>query len=238
MNIAIIGNGKMGKEVERAAGVRGITVKKIFTLEDPIHAAGLADVDVCIDFSWPQSVIRNIEIAAENRKNIVIGTTGWYDRIDHVKKVVTENRSGLLYSSNFSIGMNVFFKIAGEAAKSFDAYEMYDAAIAEIHHTAKKDSPSGTALALGEILLKHLRRKTSLMMETSHGEIAPDQLHITSTRTGIVVGKHTVMFDSDADTIELIHTAKNRSGFALGALLAAEWLNGKQGLFTMEDIFR
>ena len=238
MNIAIIGHGKMGVEIESAARARSIAVKKVFTLEDQVNAAGLEGIDVCIDFSWPQSVIGNIEVAAKNKKNIVIGTTGWYDKLDYVKKLVSDNKIGLLYSSNFSIGMNIFFRIAAEAAKSFNAYDMYDAAISEIHHTGKKDSPSGTALTLGEIVLKNLKRKKRILPDTSHGEIAPDQLHITSARAGSVVGTHSLLFDSEADSIELTHRARNRSGFALGALLAAEWLNGKQGLFTMEDIFR
>jgi 4-hydroxy-tetrahydrodipicolinate reductase len=238
MNIAIIGNGKMGSEVEKAAATRKIPVKKIFTLERPINAAELQGVDVCIDFSWPQSVLANIECAAKNKTNIVIGTTGWHDKLPAVKNIVAEHKTGLLYSSNFSIGMNIFFRITGEAAKAFNAYEMYDAAISEIHHTGKKDSPSGTALTLGEIILRNLKRKKSLLTETSHEEISSEQLHVSSTRTGKVIGTHSVMFDSEADTIELVHTAKNRTGFALGALLAAEWLMGKQGLFTMEDMFR
>ena len=238
MNIAIIGNGKISGEIEKAAAARNIPVKKIFSLEHPVSTAELQGVDVCIDFSWPQSVLANIECVAKSGKNIVVGTTGWYDKLPAVKSIVTEHKTGLLYSSNFSIGMNIFFHIVGEAAKNFNAYEMYDAAILEIHHTAKKDSPSGTALTLGEIILKNLKRKTSLLTETSRGEISPEQLHITSMRLGSVVGTHNVTFDSDADKIELIHSAKNRSGFVLGALLAAKWLTGKQGLFTMEDMFR
>jgi 4-hydroxy-tetrahydrodipicolinate reductase len=238
MNIAIIGNGKMGSEVEKAAVARKIPVKKIFTLEHPVNGADLEGVDVCLDFSWPQSVIANIECAAKSKKNIVIGTTGWYDKLPAVKNIVAEHKIGLLYSSNFSIGMNIFFHIVGEAAKNFNAYEMYDAAIAEIHHKGKKDSPSGTALTLGEIILRNLKRKKSLLTETSRGEISPEQLHITSMRLGSVIGTHNVTFDSDVDKIELIHSAKNRTGFVLGALLAAEWLMGKQGLFTMDDMFK
>jgi 4-hydroxy-tetrahydrodipicolinate reductase len=238
ITIAIIGNGKMGTEVENVAIARNITVKKVFSLEHPVNAAELDGVDVCLDFSWPQSAIGNIQTVAAAGKNIVIGTTGWHDKLDAVKDIVKKHNTGVLYSTNFSIGMNVFFRIVAEAAKNFNHYDMYDAAISEIHHAGKKDSPSGTALTLGEILLKHLNRKTSILKETSHGQISPDQLHVTSMRAGSVVGTHNVLFDSEADSIELIHTAKNRQGFVLGALLAAEWLKGKQGLFTMEDIFR
>ncbi|MFI5251417.1 MAG: 4-hydroxy-tetrahydrodipicolinate reductase [Bacteroidota bacterium] len=238
MNIAIIGNGRMGVEIQKAAAERKITVSKIFTLEHSVNSDELKGVDICIDFSLPESVIKNIEVSAKAGKNIVVGTTGWHDKLSTVKNIVDERRIGLLYSSNFSIGMNIFFRIVTEAAKYFNDHEMYDAAISEIHHTGKKDSPSGTALTLGELILKHLPRKKRMLSDTSRGGISPEQLHITSTRTGSVVGTHRVIFDSEADTIELTHTAKNRSGFALGALLAAEWLIGKQGLFTMEDIFR
>jgi 4-hydroxy-tetrahydrodipicolinate reductase len=238
MNIAIIGNGKMGSEVKRAAAEKKITVSRVFTLEDPINPGDLSDVDVCIDFSWPQSVLSNIQVAAKGGKNIVIGTTGWYDKLGTVKNIVAEHKIGLLYSSNFSVGMNVFFHIVGEAAKALNAHEMYDVAVSEIHHKGKKDSPSGTALMLGEIILKNLKRKKGLLKETSHGEILPEQLHVSSVRTGSVVGTHGVLFDSEVDSIEMIHAAKNRSGFALGALLAAEWLKGKQGLFTMDDVLR
>jgi 4-hydroxy-tetrahydrodipicolinate reductase len=241
MNIALIGYGRMGKEVERAAKERGITVGKIFDVHNNTGALGLSKdalkgIDVCIDFSTPGSVIDNIEAACECGKNIVVGTTGWYEKLDQVKKLVKEGKIGLLYASNFSLGVNVFMQIVSNAAHLFNKYPGYDVAVRESHHRAKTDSPSGTALSLASTVLQSLKRKSEILSDTCHGEIKSHQLHVTSTRLGHVTGKHEVIFDSDADTIELVHTAKNRSGFALGAVIAAEWLKGKKGLYTMRDL--
>jgi 4-hydroxy-tetrahydrodipicolinate reductase len=241
MNLALIGYGKMGREVEAVAKEKGVTVAKIFTLENNTGGLGLSKdslkgVDVCIDFSWPQSVLDNIEAVAECGKNIVVGTTGWYDKIDQIRKLVKEKKIGLLYASNFSLGINIFSQIVMDASHLFERYSEYDVSISEVHHKGKADSPSGTALSLGSIVLQTLKRKSELLTNPSHGEIKPHQLHVTSTRVGCVTGKHAVLFDSDSDSIELVHTAKNRRGFALGAVVAAEWLKGKKGFYTMRDV--
>lgn len=241
MNIALIGYGRMGKEVESVARERGVKVLKIFTEENNIGSLALTsdalrDVDVCIDFSTPAVVVENIKAVAACRKNLVVGTTGWYDRLEDVKKLVQEKKIGFLYSSNFSLGVNLFYQIVTDAARLFERYPEYDVAISEVHHNKKADSPSGTALSLGSLILQHYRRKKELLTETSHKEITPNQLHVTSMRVGHVTGKHTVVFDSECDSIELVHTAKNRRGFALGAIVAAEWLKGKKGFFTMKDV--
>jgi 4-hydroxy-tetrahydrodipicolinate reductase len=242
MNIALIGYGKMGKEIEAVAASRNILISKIIDEREnaggsAITAAALKDVDVCIEFSSPASAVMNIEAAAAAGKNIVVGTTGWYDRLDSVKKIVAEKKIGLLYSPNFSLGMNIFNQILASASHWIDQFDMYDIALSEIHHRNKVDSPSGTALALGQIILQHVRRKTEMMHESPHRKMKPGEIHVTSTRVGNVVGTHRVLFDSDADSIELVHNAKNRQGFALGALIAAEWLKGKKGVFTMKDVF-
>lgn len=241
MNIALIGHGTMGREVEQAARARKITVKKILTIENNLTGIGISpeslqEVDVCIDFSVPSAVLSNISAVARCGKNIVVGTTGWYDKLDDVKKTVERHGIGLLYAANFSIGMNLFYQALGSVSALIDKVDLYDVAVSEIHHRGKLDSPSGTALTLGQIILQHVRRKREVAFETPHAALRPEQLHISSTRLGSVVGTHAVTFDSEADSIEMIHTAKNRSGFAIGALIAAEWLNGKQGLFTMKDV--
>ena len=241
MNIALIGYGTMGKEVETLAQKRNITIKQILTIENNLRGIGitkqsLKDVDVCIDFSVPSAVVHNIELVAGCGKNIVVGTTGWYDQLDIIKKIVKEKNTGLLYSANFSLGMNIFFQIVSSASHLLDKFDAYDIAINEIHHKRKIDSPSGTAFTLGQIILQHIRRKKEIFNERTQKEIKPEQLHITSTRVGDVVGTHRVLFDSEADSIELIHSAKNRCGFALGALIAAEWLKGKKGFYTMKDL--
>lgn len=241
MNLALIGYGKMGKEVERVAHDRGLKVIKIFEVdENPDGTAltkeSLKSVDVCVDFSSPEVVMNNIEAVAEAGKNIVVGTTGWYDRLDYVRKLVKEKKIGFLYASNFSLGVNIFTQIVMDAAHLFDRYPQYDVAIQETHHRGKADSPSGTALSLGSVILQAIKRKSELAGEAQHGAIKPHQLHVTSTRMGSVTGQHTVLFDSDADMIELVHTAKSRSGFAVGAIVAAEWLKGKKGFYTMRDV--
>ena len=241
MNIALIGYGKMGKEVEHVAHERGLRVARVFDIKENDSARGLTretlkGVDVCIDFSTPAAVVANIEAAAECGKNIVVGTTGWYEELERVKKLVKEKKIGLLYASNFSLGVNVFLQVVGYAARLLDKYPDYDVAVSEMHHCGKLDSPSGTALSLGATILQGMKRKSEILSETSHGAIAPNKLHVTSVRLGHVTGKHTVIFDSDADTIELVHTAKSRRGFALGAVVAAEWLKGKKGIYTMRDV--
>ena len=241
MNIAIVGYGKMGKEIEAVAHEKKIRVVKVFDEADNRNGSALTkeslkEVDVCIEFSTPRAVLENIEAIAEARKNIVVGTTGWYDKLSDVAKLVKEKKIGLVHAANFSLGMNVFFQLVTAASRAFDKFDMYDVAVSEIHHRQKMDSPSGTALAIGNLIIQHLRRKRSMLHGTVHGGVKSDELHVTSTRLGAEVGRHTVMFDSEADTIELIHNAKNRRGFALGALIAAEWIKGKKGVYTMKDV--
>ncbi|HEV8538927.1 MAG TPA: 4-hydroxy-tetrahydrodipicolinate reductase [Bacteroidota bacterium] len=241
MTVALIGYGKMGREIERVASERNLSLRTIFTSRNNPQGTGLTKqalhgVDVCIDFSTPVAVLTNIEAIAACGKNVVVGTTGWYDKLEEVKKLVKAKKIGMLYSPNFSLGMNIFSQVLTSALRYIDKFDVYDAAIQETHHAGKADSPSGTAIALGEIILQHLRCKKELLYETAHRAIKPRQLHVTSTRIGHAVGEHRVRFDSEADSIELVHTARNRAGFALGALIAAEWLKGKKGVFTMKDV--
>jgi 4-hydroxy-tetrahydrodipicolinate reductase len=241
MNIALIGYGRMGKEIEQIAATRNIAVKKIFTVENNLRSmaitpAALKGIDVCIDFSVPSAVVGNIIAVAGCGTSIVVGTTGWYDQLKEVEKIVKEKKTGLLYSPNFSLGMNIFHQILNTATHLIDKFDNYDIAIEETHHKGKVDSPSGTALAMGQVVLQNVRRKKAMFHETAHTALRPDQIHVTSTRVGSVVGIHRLILDSESDTIELVHTARNRNGFALGALIAAEWLKGKKGVYTMKDV--
>ena len=187
MKIALIGYGKMGKEVERVAAGRGITVGPIFSRAKNIHAKGLTKaalkgVDVCVDFSTATASLDNIEAVARAGTNIVVGTTGWYDKLPDVKKLVAAKNIGLLYAPNFSLGMNVFARLVANASQYFDSFDMYDVAVHEIHHRLKADSPSGTALMLGQMILKEMKRKKELLPDASRGAIKGRQMHITSTR--------------------------------------------------------
>src|SRR5262245_37471036 len=234
MRIALIGHGKMGREIEAIAREQGDTIAGVFDSKRHVAAQDLSDVDVCIEFSTPSAALANIRTAIEARKDIVVGTTGWHQHLAELKERVRD--SGLLYSANFSLGMNIFQRIVARASQLIENAPEYDPFIHETHHRLKADSPSGTALRLGEILLGKISRKKRMLTETSTEKIAAEALHVTSTRAGHVAGTHVVAFDSDADLIELRHVAKNRRGFALGALAAARWLHGRKGIYTMDDV--
>jgi 4-hydroxy-tetrahydrodipicolinate reductase len=240
MNLALIGYGRMGHEVERIAHEHGMKVVRTFDSENirslRLNAETLGDVDVCIDFSTPRVVLENIDAVVRAGRSMVVGTTGWYDHLESVRKLVEQHNTGLVYSPNFSLGMNLFMHIVSDGARLLDRYPEYDVAISETHHATKADSPSGTALVIGSLVVQAMRRKQELITGQPHDAIAPNQVHISSLRVGHVQGKHSVVFDSETDSIELVHSAKNRSGFARGALVAAEWINGKRGVFTMRDV--
>jgi 4-hydroxy-tetrahydrodipicolinate reductase len=234
MKIALFGFGKMGQEIDAIAREQGDVIAEVFEVDNPVRAEALAEIDVCIDFSTPEAAVANIRAAAEAERDIVVGTTGWSDHLPELKKLV--RNSGLLHSSNFSLGMNYFFRVVRCAADLMNRADGYDPYIHEIHHRQKVDSPSGTALTLARIVLERIDRKQEMLSKPSAGKIGPEVLHVTSTRAGAVAGTHTVGFDSEADFIELKHVAKTRRGFALGALAAARWLRGKKGIYTMDDV--
>ena len=234
MRIALIGFGKMGREIDSVAREQGETIARVFDSRSAVRPEALENVDVCIEFSTPDSVVSNIRASVEAGKDIVVGTTGWDKSLPEIRALVKE--SGLLYSANFSLGMNIFFRIVRRAADLIENAPDYDPFIHEIHHRQKADSPSGTALSLAHILVDRIARKKEILTRTAEGKIGPDMLHVSSTRAGFVTGTHTVAFDSEADLIELRHVAKNRRGFALGALAGARWVRGRKGVYTMDDV--
>ena len=234
MKIALIGFGKMGREIDSVAREQGEVIARVFEWDCIVTPEALADVDICVEFSTPDAVLQNIRTAIEASRDIVVGTTGWYQHLSEIKGSVKE--SGLLYSSNFSLGMNIFFRIVKQAAVLMNKVADYDPYVHEVHHRQKADSPSGTALSLAHILTENIHRKKEILTKPPEGKINPDILHVSSTRAGFFPGTHTVGFDSEADLIELQHTAKSRRGFALGALAAARWLRGRKGVYTMDDV--
>ena len=222
MNIAIVGYGKMGRLVERLALERGISVPVKLDEFNNVNGAGITaedfrGIDAAIDFSTPAAVVENIERIAALGVNIVVGTTGWQEHRPRVKEIVAKNNIGLVWSPNYSVGVNVFFRILAEAAKLLADEPQYEAWAWELHHSTKKDAPSGTLLKLvDEMRAAGYTRKVD----------------VSSSRAGAVPGVHEIGFDSPADTITLRHTARNREGFALGAITQpAEWVVGRQGLF-------
>ena len=256
MKIAIIGYGKMGKMVERAALAQGHTITAIVDplLQDSktlsgapvfleISGAGdLCGAEAAIEFTRPDTVFANIKALAEKKIPAVIGTTGWHGRIDEVRQIVEQAGASLLWASNFSLGVNIFYRITWYAAQLVDSFPEYDLGGFESHHNKKLDSPSGTARTLVEGVLARLKRKDKAVWETLDRRPEPNELHFPSLRTGSVPGTHSLFFDSEADTIEITHTARSREGFASGAVRAAEWLlssvSPRKGLFTIDDMLK
>lgn len=243
MRIAIIGYGKMGHAIEAMAKSQGIEIASIIdpasagATHTSITAEALKNADVAVDFTSPKTVLQNVELVAGAGKNMVVGTTGWYDQMESVKAAVKKYDTGFVYSPNFSIGVNLFFRIVRRAAVLMDQFPSYDPFVYEIHHNQKTDAPGGTAKILGDIVVKNVKRKKKMVFDRINDrKIEPDELHVGSIRGGYIPGVHVVGFDGEADTIELTHTARSRTGFAEGAVMASKWINGKKGFYTLDDI--
>jgi 4-hydroxy-tetrahydrodipicolinate reductase len=207
------------------------------SLAEALAAGALGAADAALDFTGPASAPRNIEALAAARVPLVEGSTGWHDKLDEARAAVTRAGAALLWSSNFSLGVNLFYRIAAYAARLASPFPDYDAACFEIHHNKKADSPSGTAKTLAETVLVNLDRKRDAVYDKLDRPPLPGELHVASLRVGSAPGLHSLILDSAADTITLTHNARSREGFAAGAVFAAEWLAGKprQGVFTMDD---
>lgn len=235
MNIALIGYGKMGKTIETLATAKGhrIVLKIQQNNVHELTTAALQEADVCIEFTGPDSAFNMVSACLNAGKPTVCGSTAWLHQLEEAQQLAINNNTALLYASNFSLGVNLFFKINRYAAKLLGRYPQYNVSISETHHTQKKDAPSGTAVSLAEdILAEHPTKKTWVKETAQH----PHELPIHAERIDPAPGTHLIRWESVIDTIELCHTAHSREGFAAGALLAAEFLVNKKGIFTMEDV--
>jgi len=226
MKIALIGYGAMGQLVAKLAGEKGHEITTTIDIDAATKSveelkAAFEGCDVAIDFSIADAVPKNAEACARAGVPLVVGTTGWHAALDHVKNVVSEHDGALIYGANFSIGVQLFYRIAAAAADLFRNLDSYDAFIEEAHHKRKRDAPSGTALQLGEIVAQHFER----------------DVPISSTRGGYIPGTHRLSFDSNADHITVEHVARSREGFAAGALMAAEWIVGREGVYEFSEVF-
>ena len=234
MKIAILGYGKMGREIEKIALSRGNDV--VLTVgEDNLNdltKENLSEADVAIEFSTPHTAYDNIQLCFEAGVPVVVGTTGWLDKIDNCIQQ-TESGKGLFYASNFSVGVNVFFEINKKLAALMAPYNDYKVEMEEVHHTEKLDSPSGTAITLAEGVIDNLPKVTSWVNDKT---ISENEVGILSKRIENVPGTHIVTYENDIDEIYIKHTAHNRKGFALGAVLAAEFMKDKSGFFGMSDL--
>lgn len=229
MKIALLGYGKMGQVIERIATERGheIVLKKDeFNTYD-----GLSNADVAIDFSVPMAAVDNISSCFHAKVPVVSGTTGWLEHYDEMEALCKELNGGFISSSNFSLGVNIFFGLNEYLAKLMAPFDSYKVEMEEIHHTQKLDAPSGTAISLAKGVIENSSYTNWTLEDPKENEI-----HIEAKRIGTVPGTHTVTYNSVVDSIEIKHTAHNREGFALGAVIAAEWLAGKHGIFTMKDV--
>lgn len=227
MRIALVGYGKMGKVIEQLATARGMEVAARFDIDDPLRddrktRERLEGIRVLIEFSTPEQVLKNIEIGLALGKQWVVGTTGWHQHIKSVKNQVEKAGTGLVYASNFSLGVNLFYEIAAFAGRILSRFETYDPYIEEAHHQFKKDAPSGTALVIKNKVQKFYSR----------------EIPVSCVRAGYIPGTHSVNFDSRADSVRLSHIARNREGFAEGALIAAEWIADKQGCYDFQDVLK
>jgi 4-hydroxy-tetrahydrodipicolinate reductase len=233
----------MGQLIERFAMKRGHEVVLIVdeSNRSSITSEDLEDADMAIDFSTPDAALENISLCFESDLPLVVGTTGWYEHLEEVKETCLDADQSLLYGSNFSIGVNIFFHINKMLAKAMNPYKQYDVQVEEIHHIHKLDAPSGTAITIAEGILENSDDKKSWVnsVEGSGEEIIPkaDELLIESLRIEEVPGTHTVLYSSEVDQIEFKHTAHSREGFALGAVIAAEWLFGKKGFYQVTEMF-
>lgn len=229
MKIALLGYGKMGQVIERIALERGheIVLKK----DETNTFEGLLDADVAIDFSVPTAAVDNISSCFDANVPVISGTTGWLEHYDAVVALCNEKKGAFISSSNFSLGVNLFFELNEYLAKIMSKFDSYTVEMEEIHHTQKLDAPSGTAISLAKGVIKN-----SSYTNWTLDHPKKDQIHIEAKRIGTVPGTHTVTYNSAVDEIEIKHTAHNREGFALGAVIAAEWIIGKKGIFTMKDV--
>lgn len=235
MNIALIGYGKMGKAIEEIALQRGHSIVLrvgIENLED-FTLSNLQQADVAIEFTSPESARENVLKCLEAGVAVVCGSTGWLAEWDSVKNYCTGHNGTLLYASNFSVGVNLFFALNSFLAKMMSTQEGYDVLLEEIHHTQKKDAPSGTAITLAEQIMQHLHRKKQWVNHVSDN---PEDLEIISERIDPAPGTHKIKYASAVDDIEIIHTAHSRKGFAAGAVQAAEFVLGKKGIYSMKDV--
>lgn len=241
MKLALLGYGRMGREVEAAALRRGHEIAVKLDIDDNVGGAGMvaetfAGVDAAVDFTHADAVLENVAGATLLGVPLVIGTTGWDDRLEEVRALVQSNGGAVVYGSNLSVGANLFFRVVAHAARLFDPFDEYDPWVFEHHHRLKVDAPSGTALRLARLITDASSRKDTLQAGNPAGAISQTALHVASLRAGTAFGEHRVGFDGAADLIELTHTARGRQGFADGAVLAAEWIVGRQGMFAFDDV--
>ncbi|XOV67973.1 MAG: 4-hydroxy-tetrahydrodipicolinate reductase [Fluviicola sp.] len=237
MNIALIGYGKMGRVIESIAEERGHTIVAKVNSEFTIEQVNFSQVDVAIEFTAPELAVKHIHHCVDHQTPVVVGTTAWGAQLDEVTEYVNSHDGALLHASNFSIGVNIFFDINRRLASLMEPHTNYEASMEETHHTQKLDAPSGTAITLAnDMMFENKNLSSWVHAEEKTPKVNRGQIALTSFRKEGIPGTHQIQYQSEIDTIEIKHTAHNRKGFALGSVVAAEWLFHKKGVFTMKDI--
>ena len=238
MNIALIGYGKMGKAIEEIAISRGHSVVVKFNSQNPLESSQLRTTDVAIEFSQPDLALKHIKLCADGQIPIVVGTTAWEEHLPEIINHIDKREASLIYSSNFSIGVNLFFEMNKHLARLMNDKTDYVASITEIHHTHKIDAPSGTAVTLAKDLISNHPTYSSWKLTGQSENMKKSDLPISAIREENVPGTHLISYTSEIDTLTIEHQAHNRKGFALGAVIAAEFIHKKQGVYTMSDILK
>ncbi len=235
MNIALIGYGKMGRAIHEIAAQRGHQIVLIIDADNltDLTQENIRKADVVIEFTNPHAAFQNVSFCLAQHVPVVCGSTGWQAKLDEAKQIAAQNKTALIVASNFSVGVNIFFEVNKKLAALMNEHQEYEITLKEIHHTQKKDAPSGTAISLAEQILKQVSRKKQWVNEKTQNA---DDLNIISERVDLTPGTHHIKYSSVIDDIEIIHTAHNRTGFALGAVLAAEFIKGKEGFFGMKEV--
>ena len=234
MNILLVGYGKMGKTIERIAIQRGHLITGKIDIHNP-QDLDTASADVAIEFSHPDAAYNNLKKCIQRKIPVVCGTTGWLSGKEEIEKLTREADSTFFYASNYSLGVNLFFKLNEHLARMMNQFNAYEPSISEVHHVEKKDAPSGTAITLAEGVTKHLDRKTKWVKGSAENI---EEIGIQSLRIDDVPGTHVITYASPVDDIEIKHTAHTREGFALGAVMVAEWIEGKKGVLNMDDFLK
>jgi 4-hydroxy-tetrahydrodipicolinate reductase len=237
MNITLIGYGKMGKAIEQIALKRGHAVDFKIDQGNPdlLYQLNGSKTDVAIEFTQPEQAFNNLKYCLEHGIPVVCGTTGWLEKRKEIEAICQHNKGAFFYASNYSVGVNIFFHLNKWLAQVMSGYPEYNITTEEIHHTEKKDAPSGTSITLAEGIIEHIPNKQHWINEATGNN---NEIPIVSKRIANVPGTHTIVYESSIDTIEIKHTAHSREGFALGAVIAAEWIKGKTGTFGMDDLLK
>jgi len=236
MNVALFGYGKMGKEIEMILLERGHVVTLKVSSKDDLESLDFSDVDVVIEFSNPHSAEKNITFCLKHNLPVIIGTTGWYHNFEKLSELCHLNKGAMLHATNFSLGVNLFFALNTQLAKLMNNHPSYKCLVKEIHHTEKVDAPSGTGISIAEQIIKELESLSQWENVSPSQLVNQNSLSLESERLPNVPGTHEIIYENEIDKIEISHTAHSRKGFALGSIIAAEWIKGKTGVFTMNNV--